>query len=257
MKNTLLLLVICLCFSCGKDDESSTSNDHCLDSYSTVFLPAGCDDGSVTSPYWCRIDYVGDFALEEDSKSFLPFYCFEENDLIEYVNDAGDDIEFEVESKLYSKASFTKTAQILCNVDSIKNIGLCFDTESARVKIKSDVAGLDFFIRLQTELDRDVKEKDDTRIGDFIEVTQNQIVDSMYRGTIIFKIVVNPRSLTNTSTINQLFYDEIEIAGKKFTEVFSYDQSNFNDNFVQIFYNKAFGIVGFTDENGVQWRLKN
>jgi len=53
--------------------------------------------------------------------------------------------------------------------------------------------------------------------------------------------------------IGNNFHEEIEIAGKLFSEVWSGKDSNLLPD---LFIKKDFGCIGFIDENGMEWRIK-
>ena len=55
---------------------------------------------------------------------------------------------------------------------------------------------------------------------------------------------------------NFMFFEELEILGKKFENVYTYENV-FDPDAVKMFYNQKYGIVSFIDKTGKQWVIND
>lgn len=108
-----LALLLAFSLSCGKKEDTQEVNP-CVEDILTPFPPATCSDITHTD-YFCEVEFLGKYQLEESSKLFQPQYCESVGNKITYKNENG--VSLFVDPKPY-KYYFNKEIGLIGFVDS-------------------------------------------------------------------------------------------------------------------------------------------
>lgn len=243
---TLLLLSLFLIFSCGKDDEPAAA---CFEEPRVNDASTTCEN--FTTPTWaCTTEAIGVFTLDENSKSFLPFFCNENKNIFNYRNESGATKVFDVDQRTYLRNIVAYDSGQPCTNDNTKNTAYCIDYEEANIRMIS-TDGISITTSVYTR--PDFVNQSGNNAGDFLQIARivngNFIVD--------FLAVVSQKSLTFEETPEQEFYSSIDLVGTTFNDVISIDISNSSTRGTfKYYYTKDQGIVGFVDGSGTVWSLE-
>ena len=258
MKNYVFLglLIIFVC-SCNKGSEELPEYENlltrsCSEYQGCPSVPTGigntesCDESKERNSIWCNVISFGSYELEETSKEYLPQFCNEVESVFKYRNLNGDSILFNTTCKKYLRHWSTFGTKFNCANDE-RTIGYCVDTESARLTIESDDPSIELLIKLTTI--PDVYDTDIGNVGDELTIWNSS--------TLEFSAIVNKRTLSyDKVTDYEERYDSLELNSTVYYEVISNKPSEWGNPRFKYYYNKAIGLIGFTDNNGITWTIE-
>lgn len=245
MKKFLYFCSVVFFLSCSQ--QSVQLDENCFD------LPeqAGseyCDSEEMDDKY-CDLRYIGKFSLSENSKAFLPEFCYNIGSLISYENESGEEMVFTVVDKGYNETHRIISQGNACEDDSTQVLLDCIDHERAYVRIKSE--SKTFEIELVTLPDTEDLELG--KIGDFLGIHREEVKDYFVNEWVM---VVDQRSLSYEQSPCLINHENITLNGKSFQDVLSFDENQDCKNY-QYFVNKEQGLIAFKRSDGVLWVQKN
>jgi len=247
MVNKIILFSLIIAFISCNEEEVQPRN-HCLDEPILVD-PNQCN----TATFLCRVDRLGIYDLQENSKSFQPFYCKEVGSRIKYVNSAGDTIFMNLFSKWHNRIGTVDYTSIeKCQEDTTKFIAYCFDSESVLVILISDELPIELIIKLEAY--PDLYGLDKTKGGDFLYIYRRLSETTFSKD---FGAVISKGNLPYSNLPYQEFYPSIELLGKTYTNVMSNGISPLSDPKPKYYYNASIGLIGFVDFDGTLWRIND
>lgn len=236
-------------FSCKKKDEPEPGNP-CVGGVETPVFITSCDNFPDTK-YFCSIEFVGKFQLEESSKAYQPQYCEPIGKSIRYRNEKGETIELKIDDKTYQKSNAIYSAAFPCPGDSTKTVGYCIDFERLQVGLREQTDKLDLTISVETK--PDMRNPGPGRAGDFLVITRT-------KNNILYSdanFVLNKRTLSYEEDFNQVHLNQVELLGKTYTDVLTNDITFFaNPKPYKYYFNKGTGLIGFVDSDGVLWVIE-
>lgn len=243
---TLLLLSILLIFSCGKDDEPEAA---CFEKPRVNDASITCDN--FTTPTWaCSLESIGVHTLDDNSKSFLPFFCNTRKNIFTYRGNGGAIKTFDVDQRTYLRNIIAYDSGQPCPNSNTQNTAYCIDYEEANIRMVS-TDGISITTSVYTR--PDFENQSGNNAGDFLQIAR--IVNGNF--IIDFLAVAAQKTLTFETTPEQEFYPSIELNGTTFNEVISVDISNSTTRGIyKYYYTKAQGIVGYVDSLGSLWVLE-
>lgn len=246
-----LALFLAFSLSCGKKEDAQQINP-CVEDILSPFPPPTCSDVKQTD-YFCDVEFLGKYQLEESSKLFQPQYCEAIGNKITYKNDKGTLLDLAVYQKGYGETNVIHNSFVPCAGDTNKYKGYCIDYQQLWISLRSDQTGLDISMYVLTAPDYDNAAA--KHVGDFLKITRKKSANAFWQD---FYAVINRRSLSYDKTELQEYYPEIELLGRKFTEVISNDISLFVDpKPYKYYFNKEVGLIGFVDSAGVLWVIES
>ena len=201
---------------------------------------------------WCELIDIDDvWFLNEDSKAWLPQYCLDEGNNVQYRNELGQQLEFSVTRQ----NAITRTGHNgfdQCASDSTKAYWYCSKSETLSVSLTNADLDIRFNIIIGKEVERPIQQ--DYRLGDAIEIWLWQ--NSPFNIEQLFHHVVEQGDLDYTAPINLEYFESLELGGYTFSEVYSmYFTSPFEKDY-QVYYNKSFGLIAFNDPDDHTWVLQ-
>lgn len=250
MKHLLLSILFLLVLVSCKKEEIDEKISNCLLEEKEDGV-TGCIKENFGSLYddYCEVIIVEDvIRLSEDSKMWLPFYCYEVGEKIYYSDEQSNETFFSIERKNYSRLSAGYHNFETCLDSTNRKKLYCIDNEYASVTISSELLELEPTISVKSEIKLPFS-IDSIKTGTSLEI---RTLDSSGTITPHFNLTIEKEESMINSNIK--YYSEIEILGKHFFEVYS-QKFDFFGGRIKIYYNKEYGIVSFVDETGVQWRL--
>ena len=250
MRAFVLAAILISILAC-KDDEPIIPVTDCIGEVETSFGVIPCGENSGASDdYLCEIISFGTFALTEESKAYMPQYCIDAGGQISFENVSGQQIIFDVIRKRYHTSNSTHNTFRPCESDSTKHIGYCVDNERLAITLESTDPPLELTISMRTI--PDINTTEIGNIGDMLEISRRTGDNSF---VLEFSAVVSQRTLSYAAAYNQEFLDVVEIVGQSFQDVFRNDITNHVGDPFQYYYNEEYGLLAFTDSEGVTWRL--
>lgn len=199
-----IFLLTIVFFSCEKEKiVTSESILNCIGD-NPVELRS-CEDNEENE-YFCEVEFVGEFDLEDSSKAYMVHYCKEIDEAIIYENDEGETKRLVIKEKNYLKANGTFNTLQPCENDSSKWIGYCINNERVSISLESLDSELDLIIEISTI--PDVVDPVIGQIGDILEISRKK--DSNSR-TIEFGVIINQRTLSYDKRYDQEYFESIEI----------------------------------------------
>jgi len=246
MKYFLLFTAAIIFIQCSNDNETGQRE-----------LPPEprleCRD-TILSDEHCGQKYLGFFDLLQSSKDHFPF----DNDFKKYTysDSLNNEIVFErttrtpfignIESSFFNCANNNQSTQ-LCHEFWVYDF--LFNSED-----------LDYELVFKFVSKVSYKENPDTIIAikDVLEINRT---DDLNFPQNQFEIVVDQRNFPVAPLSlphNEVFYNELTILDKTFTEVFSDSLAYYlgSSPLNKYYFNYEFGMVGFIDENEKTWKLE-
>ncbi|MEO1260662.1 MAG: hypothetical protein AAFZ15_17830 [Bacteroidota bacterium] len=248
-----LFLLASSFFACDDEEDVITFFElSCLGDASPPINQLDCDD-IPSSTQICEAGYVGEFSLEEESRSFIPQFCRNIGDVETYVNGAGDTKELTVSNKSFFQSRSVRNTFVPCENDSSQYQGACFNFELGMLTLVSEPDSLELTIQLKTVLSKD--DYSGEKFGDVVEILRKKGLNTFI---IDFSVVVNERTLGYPTTQYQENLGEVVLIGASHVDVISSSAYlNFpNSGSLRYYYNKWKGLVAFEDADGVLWRLE-
>lgn len=257
-KYLTFVLIISFNYSCKKEN---TILDSCLGKIEELDNRNSCKTkAKENNDYFfetCRIDYVGDYKLLEESKEFAPQYCSDLGTIFSYSSDSGEAKDFELTRKAYFKSSPVVTNHKISCEDSRDDIGHCFETETIAMTLSEVNGPSDFIIVIEIVIV--IKSDGIEEVADILRIYRypdREILDSKSE----LAAIINERTLTSDYfriKEEQEFYNTIEIQNNTYLGVFSMDISNSVNSEYKIYYNAEVGLLAFQDIEGAIWKLLN
>lgn len=245
MKNIILLLFIGLViFSCKKEEPEPG----CLELALDLLGNTNCQNAQIPDGA-CEVQAIGEFQLTEKSISFIPSFCEENFNLINFINMDGELLRFSVLTKTFVRNGTYSDSGIPCTADSSERIAYCIVHEEMSLRMRSSDANHDFNIVVTTKPQINGQTGDNA--GDFLDITV-LLPDRSFHTP--FSAIIDQRSLTVAETTSQKFESSRTIINRTFQNVFSND-SNITPTNYRFFYTQTEGLVGFVDRDKVLWEL--
>lgn len=245
----IFCLFAALFFSCKKKDDPEPGNP-CAGFVETPVFMTSCDNFPDTK-YFCSIEFVGNFQLEESSKAYQPQYCEPVGKSIRYRNEKGEAIELKIDDKAYQKSNVVYSTVSTCPGDSTKTVGYCIDFEQLQVGLREPTDKLDLTISILTK--PDLRNPGPGNAGDFLVITRQKNNNLFSEASF----VLNKRTLSYEEDFNQAHLDQIELLGKTYTDVLTNDITLFaNPKPYKYYFNKETGLIGFVNSDGVLWVIE-
>lgn len=245
----IFCLLATVVFSCKNKNDVEPGNP-CVGAVETPSFHLTCSDDRSGEPF-CEVEFIGDFRLEESSKAYQAQYCEPVGKIVRYKNVNGEVIELKIEEKSYQKSNAIYGVVPGCMGDSSKPVGYCIDFERLEIKMKSDSAGLDLTLSVQTR--PDLQNPGQRRVGDILVVTR-RLGNNAFA---VVSFVVNKRTLGYEEEFNQEHLDQIVLLGKSYSDLITNDITLFTDpKPYKYYFNKEVGMIGFVDQTGVLWVIE-
>ncbi|MFK7808744.1 MAG: hypothetical protein AB8F74_13150 [Saprospiraceae bacterium] len=250
-KILLKLVLILLISSCSKDD--TLSNDSilgCLSEFKETYTVSDCDT-SIFQTDVCEYISLGGYKLEDSSKAYVVLACESLNNESKYVNEEGETITMVISKKSYKNNKVQYRSNQICDIDSTKVIGYCFNKEVIIIRLSSESPAIELNITLENF--RDQESSNPEAIGDVLRILRRLDSNSYSVGLIS---ILDQGSLDYEKFPGEEFYPSIEIAGVEYNDIFSFDSSIYPSPKFKYYYSKTLGLVGFIDLNNIAWRLE-
>ncbi|MEO1516901.1 MAG: hypothetical protein AAFV95_17900 [Bacteroidota bacterium] len=251
----LLLLLSLMASACFDDDDFTSPSDpkqsdcqqdssdydpvpfraanHRIDE-KYVFRDTSC----ISPTSACDLIEVPDtFYLIDRARNFLPQSKLSIGEKISYVNNKGAFLHFEIVEKDHaiSKSYFTNPCV------TGQGDGYCFFGERYQLRMNSHDCKYQLKIRNNVFVRLD-------SLGNFRQLDGMAIFDETYRNgnTGIFYL-----PLYDNARIEAEYYPSYSLNGDEFAEVYKMEQYDK----MKVFYNQEYGLVGFIDEENVEWKI--
>jgi|GEM_PF-4790115 hypothetical protein len=228
-------------------EEALFINQNCLEFVSEENAEY-CDDESLDEDKYCEVRYAGQFSLTEQSKNFLPLYCLEVGQTINYQNESGELMEFIVLDKGYYKGHRIVSQGTACDDFPGKALLDCIDHDRAFIRIKSESKTLE----LELVTLPDTKDKTLGNVGDFLNVFREEVPNYFVKE---WSMVVDQRSLSYENENCLQTFESMDLNGQTFHDVITFDPAQ-NCAHYTYYFNEELGMVGFKRSDGQVWTLK-
>lgn len=247
-----LLIAIFALFSCGKDDEElrivtdripiDCIGERLVD---TIDQAIGCIFVLDTTQH-CEKELIETpVFLKPESKFWLSQFCNEVGDSLLFVNEFKRQLHLIIEER---KLSFWFVNQeVEGEYADDKEKQYVFPIEVARVVMR--IAGTEQTLELFMA---PILNFDGTTLSSGQRLAISHHKDNLTYVPMDFTFDAGDLSEVKNDGIE--FYDEYELINETFVDV--YTDNRFQTGSMQIFYNEAFGIVGFKDDRKITWKLK-
>ncbi len=241
MKNVLAFLCFCLLISCGKDEEIiDESRPSCLGDVPTAF---GNCSGNHTVAYCDVVELDKQFVIPDNILQWLPNNC-DGAGAVQIYSTVDDRLqEFTLNNKSHNTQHLVFPSDEFCSDTEDGVLAYCAETELLSLQYTSDLFSSTFSLSVSTSY-----------IPPFTSSSEpdRQISIATYSPTYVRHFVLSQSVFFNSGEVT---FDEIEIAGRNFTDVRSYVNPLTEGDHVQFFYTMEKGIVGFIDQAGDEWAL--
>lgn len=257
MKKITLYIFIPLLLGCSKPDEVIYDEPRIIQIQKGCEGFVGCpeiqivEESNITkcdeanNKTWCEIISLGNFPIEQESKSYLPQFCHDICTILDFENLEGDTLSFILSCKNYYQTKITYGSEQKC--EDNRNKVFCTDTEFLEYKINCLNKNLDFKVRITTKLD--VEYALDLHIGDVLQIIRDE-------GDTELASLINYRNLSRNILENkEEIYPTISLNNKIYNEIISNNISNFIGERYKFYYTKEKGLIGFTDLDSITWTL--
>lgn len=236
-------------YSCSKNENLKVNHLESLciiENPPNDFTSNSCIEHPLDSTIYCErvlVDSIFKFTPEE--RKWLPYFCCEIGDEIQFVNNNGEETELILEEK--NRGVYTVGFNGFDNCDLIdeRHREYCVNREIMAVKLNSTLLGQKLNVHIEVEFDRPFELPLETGVR--LEIRGN--------GVSHLTAFVEKENLNNVNAGNLIFHEEIELLGELFSEVHTYRNVT-NNNYIEMYYNKKYGIVGFKDSDEQLWKIK-
>lgn len=255
MKNTTNLITSFLCvaafFSACNDKlqpiiDKDRSPVDCISGrpFESIPLPLEID-----STEYCELVYSSQpFRLNDEVRFWLPQFCHDAGDSITFVNDDKE----ESHLAIYQKGLFNGYGVFTVS-------GWCPDDRQRYYVYTTELAAIGARITHLGDTLTMVLRNRAAIVGRGF-INRGPELSFFHRGpdgitypTMGFNFMENEPDFT--SSFGLVYLDEFEISNERYFEVYT-DTSFSQGRTLRLYYNKAYGLVSFTDYNGVSWKLK-
>jgi len=209
-----------------------------------------CEDLLPTNGFCETMDY-GDHELSKSSKLFMKNYCLEVGDNIEFEDESGELIIFEITLKDFKKSKSVYNSFQGCSNNQSGFLAYCLSSEKLKLQMESST---DLTFKLELESKPDYFEHLSGNVGDIFEIWRKTDGSSWRRG---LEIVTDQKKLSYTEVDNLEIYNKIELNNINYRNVYSKDISNSNNSEFKFYYNQELGLIGFKDLENVLWTIKD
>jgi hypothetical protein len=168
--------------------------------------------------------------------------------MIEYENQDGEIISFELSDKGYYNTHSFMNRGLICEADSTEVILDCMDHEMAYVRLESQEHS--FLISLQTMANK--LNSDATQLGDYLVISREEVADYFVDEA---RFIVDQRSLDHSLSNCTSFYDFIELNGKSYQNVLGPDLNDGCPGY-RYYVDKEHGLLAFSRSGGDLYVLK-
>jgi hypothetical protein len=237
IKNILTKFVfisLFFCFSCSDDDMNQIEEN----------LNLECS----------AISNLGEISILEESKNFLPYP--DTISKIIFTDSIGQEYEGNVKTYKTHLAEAFNPQTKPCPIDSSIQITYRWVNEMKDIYIEFD--SLDLKLRVSISPVLDYEDYSQKLVADICRFTLYYNPGNFNIPNSRISIITNQRNHPNPLDSFSDFYDEFEIHGKIYEQVYVKNADlNQNQEF-KLYYNNQFGIVGFKDEttpNGIDLKF--
>jgi len=251
-RKVLILILVATIINSSCSNDNGLNTDHIqteciIESIPEDFSSISCEESPVDTSIYCEIILVDKvFELTVDERKWIPYYCCELGEKIYFEDIEGNETGFVLEEK--NRGIYTAGFNGFDDCDSLneKHRVYCVNREVISIEFYSDLLRHELGIKLEVEFDRPFELPLET--GVILEIRGNKINH--------LTAFVEEGDLNDINAENLIYHDEFELLGENFSNVHTYRNVVDND-FVEIFYNKEFGLIGFKDYNETLWKMKN
>lgn len=210
-----------------------------------VFLISSCNTDGLNCPDNVNL---GEYELIEESKLFLPYENFNE---IIFENVTGNELNFEIiEAESWNgDGSISKTCSEIS--EPFAQVNYQYNSEFKSAKIVQDSLDIYFYILLSAIPYR--IEPESGKVADIVRVSLKSPIDSE-GGTILLQFKAAERSYPSDFYDAQII-ESVELNNREFKNVY-FNETEYNGKIYKTYFNKEFGLIGITDQEGNLWRFK-
>ncbi len=251
MKNIIILIfIVQFVTSCSDNSENFIAPSiECINEYKDTTDSGRCDFISEQFPdYYCEVQHIDEFVLEESSKEYLPQFCYQIGSVIKYKDNHDHFINFKIIDKWY-KYGINIYPIKNCVGDTAKSIGSCFGSERVFIVFESDSPKIRLIFELETFPANVLNYNGE--FGDALSIVT--LIGNGYYSTD-FSVIVNKRTLSYEKFFHQEFYSVINLNNKNYKNVLSCNLK-LNEPSFTFYYSKEYGLIGFMDKDGKIWTL--
>lgn len=205
-----------------------------------------CFNHVLDSLAFCELIDVDEyFYLPITHREWMPYHCLSVGSQIPYINSKNEEtflIVQKLDKGIYS-GRFNGFDD--CDLNDDRHRIYCINREVMTAVLSSDLLGHSLSLILEVEFNRPFELPPKT--GAILNINGNNISH--------FTAFVETNELENIQAGNLIFEEEFNILGESFMNVHTFENV-VHDSFVQIYYNKEYGIIGFIDYAGELWKIK-
>lgn len=251
---SISVFILLLLFSCRKEHNlDSVTIEHCIPRDSLEYSSLSCKDAGIDLNYFCDEVFLGQYALSDLAKWFLPYYCHKTGTIERFVNARGDTCHLNLLNKYYSFSTNGLNYPEKCKQDSMRRVAYCYETDNASVELRFEELSLNMNIGIHPVLD--YHDELSGRHGDEIYFARK---DEIITGDFytMYTMIVNKGNLSYSNYYSQHFYNSVTFLSREFKNVYTSDfwsDPNSIPKPIKLYYNGESGIVCLFDDNGVLW----
>ncbi|MEQ8706749.1 MAG: hypothetical protein RIC19_22640 [Phaeodactylibacter sp.] len=197
----------------------------------------------IDTSYPTRFD-LGPFNLLDETISQLPYY---NRDEVFFVDENSASVSFSI-VKMAEPAADSMEVFVDNIYDDSTGVRSTFSSEYLDDTLRSPALNLELIVRLRARPNLDNPGSRD--VGDWVEVWYKLSGDPTFR--LAFEQVFNQRSWPADELTPPV--DELTIFNRIFENVWVHQVPNSPS---EIYFNRQYGIVSFTDGSGKLWRFQN
>ncbi len=190
-----------------------------------------------------RVFDLGLFSLLEESINQL---AYTGRDQASFVDENGAVVNFEI---IHADAAVQDSVTVVTDnvYDDSTGITTSYVSTFIDDTLRSPALNLDLIVRLRAQ--PNVSNPGSRDVADWVEVLAKTPEDELFRP--VFSTVFNQRSWPTAALVQPV--DEITIYNRIFQDVWVHSLSSAS---VEVWFNRAYGIVSLTDPTGKQWRFQ-
>lgn len=251
----VLIIVICLTallFSCSKEEMSQPEDRlQCYGTASKPFLLPDCDSLTTNSEFFCELQPLGEFAISDDSKNFLPYYCNSIGDVFEFKSASGEKKSLVLTQKQYRQTQSIHNLFEECSSVEDKYIGYCLFTDLVIIELTDPESERIVEVQLKVAATRNPS-TDEIVISDNLSLLQE--TEEFFR-LIEFSAYLENGEINNDLANVSLFSESIQLAGVEFNDVISRSPILNINSEREYYFNSGHGIIGFISSEGEEFAL--
>lgn len=248
----IVLLGVAVFASCSCDDDEFGSDVSCIPQLDESSSPGFCteyeekdNDSSL-----CTYYNYGTKFLTENAKQYLKQYCMEDENLLKFASSTSEKVlVFKLEYKYHEFVGQGSNTSEICDGTEDQSPVTCIEYETAIISLTSDELFID--LTLQLLVSPITYEPSLLEIADILNLTYKNRLDTTYTDLYF---LVDSRTSSYDLFYAQKVYPEIVLNGTQYNDVTTIDpdisDSTGEDEIIQYFLNKEYGLLGFTLQNG-------